>query len=453
MKNYAKISHVVSLSLILLGGFLGVPRAEAQLTLGKLVQSSEKDLDVRYRDVADAIVLFQRGNGPAALNMLRTAKQQHAELPPGEIMFAHLCFASGNTKPGREILQVAAVEAQDDPEVWNMLADLQLREGHFAEADLLFSKAIDVANKFKGNVKRREAQLINAYAGAAMTNERRSQWELAEYYLRAWIKLAPQTAEVYPRLAATLINTNHFDQAMKVLQDLRTLDPNQLPAEITLGMTYQRLGKTEEAKQSMLGGLEKHADDFGSQIAVARWSLGVGDLDRARTCAAAALALQKNSHLPDLINAQADYLQGKFAEAEAGFQKVYQDQPANYDAINGLALSMLAQNDAAKNKLALQYAELNAKSNNDFRAPRGIQAASLLSWALFHNDKKEEAIKLMATIITNSSVSPETGYYAAVLFADQGRKDVAKELLTKALASKTPFAYRNKAEALLEAVK
>ena len=114
---------------------------------------------------------------------------------------------------------------------------------------------------------------------------------------------------------------------------------------------------------------------------------------------------------------------------------------------------MLAQNDPAKNKLALQYAELNAKSNNDLRTPRGIQAAGLLSWALYHNDKKEEAVKLMATIITNSSVSPETGYFAAVLFADQGRKEVAKELLTKSLASHSAFAYRNAAKELLEAVK
>ena len=203
----------------------------------------------------------------------------------------------------------------------------------------------------------------------------------------------------------------------------------------------------------MLAGQEKNANDFATQIAVARWSLTTGDLDRARTCATTALALQKDSHLPALVNAQADYLQGKFAEAEASFQKVYQDQPANYDAINGLALSMLAQNDAAKNKLALQYAELIAKSNNDLRTPRGIQAAGLLSWALFHNDKKEEAVKLMATIITNSSVSPETGYFAAVLFADQGRKDVAKELLTKSLASPSTVAYRNAAKKLLKSIK
>ncbi len=453
MKKYLRISSVVALAFILIAVSLKPSTVQAQLTLGQIVGNSDKGVETKYRNVADAIVLFQRGNGPAALNMLRTAKQQNAELPPGEIMFAHLCFASGNAKPGREILQVAAVEAQNDPEVWNMLADLQLREGHFAEADLLFSKAIDVANQFKGNDKRRDAQLINAYAGAAMTNERRSQWELAEYYLRAWIKLAPKTAEVYPRLAATLINTNRFDEAMKVLQVLRKLDPNQLPAEITLGMTYQRLGKAEEAKKSMLAGLEKNANDFATQIAVARWSLGVGDIDRARTCATAALALQKDSHLPALVNAQADYLQGKFAEAEASFQKVYQDQPANYDAINGLALSMLAQNDATKNKLALQYAELIAKSNSDLRTPRGIQAAGLLSWALFHNDKKEEAVKLMVTIITNSSVSSETGYFAAVLFADQGRKDVAKELLTKSLASPSTFAYRNAAKQLLESIK
>jgi len=422
-------------------------QTEKRSLFGTLIDPS----DPKYRDVADAIVLFQRGNGPTALKLLQEAKAKNPELPPGTVMFAHLCFASGNLKPGREILQVAAVESADDPEVWNMLADLQLREGHLAEAALLFEKAISTALKFDGNEKRGEQQLLNAYAGAALAYERRQLWQQAEPLLKDWRDLYPAHGEVYSRLAALYINTERYEEAMNVLGELRKLDPDQLPAEITLGLIYQRLGKTEQARTSLLTGLETNADNVATQIAVAQWGLKVGDLKLARQCAAAAASLQQDSYVPALIMAQADYLAGNFPQAESAFRDVYQAKPSNFDATNGLALALLAQDEPAKQQMALEYAELLAQSNNDLRTPRGGQAASLLAWALHRNGKQEEALKLMATVLNNSTaLSPEIRYFAAVIFADNNQKQIARELLSTAASSSGAFPFQEAAANLLK---
>lgn len=428
----------------------------AQFTVENLIGSSVDEIDDRYRLVSDGMALFQKGNGPAALSTLRDAKKQRPELPPGEVMFAQLCFASNNPKPGREALQGAAVTFKDDPEVWNILADLQLREGNLAEAELLFRHGVRVASAFEQNPKRKSRLLAGALAGVAMANERRGLWAEAEAPLRAWLKLMPQSEEVSSRLATVLINTGRFDEAKQTLEQLHQLNPNQLPAEIVLGVAYDRNGKPDQAKASMLAGLRKYPENFATQMAVAGWALNNGETELALQCAAAAEKLDPSSFLPSLVVAQVDYLRGDFAKAEVAFHKVYQAKPGNYDAVNGLALAILAQNDESKYKLALEYAELLAKNHNDLRTAQGRQAASLMAWALFHNNRPADAERLIAGMLNSGPITPSTAYFAAVILQHQGKQELALEALTKALSSTTSFPYYVQAEKLkakLEAAK
>ncbi|HWL09325.1 MAG TPA: tetratricopeptide repeat protein [Planctomicrobium sp.] len=420
----------------------------AQVTVEALIGSSVDTVDDRYRPVADGIALFQRGSGPAALKMFRDAKAQRPELPPGEVLFAHLCFASNNVKPGRDALQAAAVTFKDDPEVWNMLADLQLREGHLAEADVLFRKAISVADAYKGNSKRQPQLLASALAGAALTNERRGQWGEAEPFLQRWLTLDADNADIPSRLAIVLINTQRFDEAKKTLEQLRQLNPKQLPAPIVLGVAYERLGKSDQAKESMLEGLAKFPNEFPVQIAVASWALTSGDTDLALKCSAAAAELDPESPIPHVLIAQADYRRGDFAQAEARFQKIYQLKPGNYDAVNGLALSMLAQKDESKYPLAMEYAEILAKNNNDLRTVQGRQAATLLAWALHRNRRSGDAERLITGVLNSGPISPATAYFSAEILASQGKKEAALDILNKALAETTAFPYFVQAEAL-----
>jgi Putative Zn-dependent protease, contains TPR repeats len=422
--------------------------ASAQVTTETLIGAAVDNVDDRYRSIEDAIVLFQRGNGPAALQLLRDAKKQHPALPPGEVMFAHLCFASGNPGPGVTALQAAAVTFKEDPEVWNMLADLQLREGRLAEADVLFRKGVEVAEQYQGNPKRKTALLNSALAGAALANERRGLWTEAEPFLRRWLELDPSNTEVPSRLAIVLINTQRFDEATKALEALRKLRPEQLPPEIVLGNAYEQLGKHDEAKASMLAGLKKYANNLEVQLAVARWALQTGDENLALECAKSAAQLDPKSHFPGLIVAQVHYQRGDFKGAEAEFQSVYQTKPGNFDAVNGLALSILAQADESKYPLALEYAELLARNNNDLRTLQGRQAATLLAWGLYRTGRTANAERLITSILASGPVNAATAYFAAEILASQGKKEAALDALNKALASPTGFPYSAQAQAL-----
>ena len=423
------------------------------MTVSELIGSSVDQVDDRYRNVADAMVLFQRGNAAATLSMLQDSVKQHPELPPAEVMFAHLCFGSNQLKPGRDILQRGAVVASSDPEVWNMLADLQLREGHLAEAEILFKKGALVAADFQGNPKRRLRQLSNAHAGAALTNEQRGLWREAEPHLLAWQQIAPNNEEIVSRLAVVLMNTARFDEARKMLDQRRAMNPKSAPAEVVIGTAYERLGKHAEAREAMLESVKKYPNDFETRIAVARWGLGSGEIALALESAAAAEALDKTSFLPELIVGQAHYLNGEFAKSEATFQKVYQSKPANFDAVNGLALSILAQEDASRYSMGREYAELLARTNNDLKTVQGRQAATLLAWALHRTGRGADAQRLITGVLSSGPVSAEGAYFAATIYSSQGEKQMAQEAVTKALASSKSFPYHVQAGQLQEALR
>jgi len=422
--------------------------SSAQITIRQITGGAVEENAEQYREIGDAAVLFQRGNGTAALKMLQEVAKNHPELPPGEVMFAHLCFASQNEKPGYAALQSAVVAHARDPEAWNMLADLQLRQGHLAEAEVLFEKARSVAGVFEGTKRRQQMQLINALAGLARTYELRKLWQQAETYLQQWQKVDAENSGVFRRLAAAQLNLGKYDEARETLNQLRKIDPEQLPAEVTLGTIYQSLGKDEQAAEIMKSALQKYGDDFATRIAVARWALDAGDLAQARTSAKFAAGLDKDSVLPSLLLATADLLEGDYERAEQQFRAVYDKKPGNFDAINGLSMSLLAQNEQEKRQQGVELARVNARTYRDMRTAHGRQSVALLAWGLHRTGSNDEALKLIQPVVSSGEVTPDIAYFAADIFLEKGEKDFAIEVLNKSLESDNRFVFRTQAENL-----
>jgi len=142
-----------------------------------------------YKDVADAIVLFRRGNASGSLALLAKARNEHPELAPSEVMFAHLCFAFDSIDEGRAVLESSVVNQPEDPEAYIMIADLAMRQGRMAESEAMFRKGLDLTDIYDANEVRKRSMRINAHAGIARVFESRRQWDQAEGHLRDWIDL------------------------------------------------------------------------------------------------------------------------------------------------------------------------------------------------------------------------------------------------------------------------
>ncbi|GAB5407333.1 MAG: hypothetical protein Aurels2KO_55640 [Aureliella sp.] len=400
--------------------------------------------------INEAAAAFQAGNGNRALELFRQAAEEHPDLTPGEIMFAQLAFASGQSAAGREAIELAAIEHPDAPEVWNALGEIATRQGRNAEALLLFEKAsslLDNLSKFPARSKR---QQVAIHRGIALVAQKRKDWKTAELHLRDWIELDKRNSVPWKQLALVFFVTERFELAEQTLTNLRTFDKQQPVPEVSMGVMFQNTGKLAEAEAVMKAAIEKNPDDASTQLAVAKWALTADKPEILHGCASKANELAPGADGVDALMGMAERFAARPEKAEEIFAKMLRDRPTSFDAMNGLALSLLEQESVEKHRRALQHAQLLAKTNPDPRTPRGRAAGATLAWALFKNGQIKLARKAMNAAITTGQVSPEIGYFAAKIFAHEDADlDLAIKLLSAALESPIGFPERSDAKSLL----
>ena len=400
--------------------------------------------------VSKAAEAFQQGDARRSLALFTSASDKHADLPPGQVMFARLAFAAGETKAGRQALEIAALEKPDDPEVWNMLADLAFREGRLAESELLFQQALSKCQQYDANQQRREKQTINAHAGLSSVYQNRQQWEPAKTHLRAWLDLDQRNSLVWLRLAGVFFQLEKYDVAEETLQNLRSFDSAQPVPEVLMGQLFQAAGKTAEAKDRMLQAIADHGEDLETRIAVARWAMAAGEQSILRQCVEAANEIDPDSDAVDVLQGMIQRFAGDHEAAEEIFAELHQRNPASFDAINGLALSMLSQDEPEKLRRGSQHAEMLVKSHPDRKTAKGRAATATYAWALHRNGQTDAAENVIRQVIASGEVSPEVGYFAAAIFETAGELDAARQLVRAAIDSRTAFPQRQQAQALLQ---
>ena len=400
--------------------------------------------------ITKAVDELRNSRHAEALKILEEAHAGHPDLPPGEILFAHLCFAANQAAPARQAIERAAVKHPQDPEVWNMLADLALRSQRLAESEVLFQKALTLAEAFSANEARQQKQLVNAEAGLATVYQRRGQWEQAETHLRSWIKRDQKNSGAWQRLATVFFLSQRYDQASETLKNLKQMDPRQLPAEVSMSLMYQRAGQFEKAASLMKTAVTQNSEDFGTRMAAAQWALTMGDQQMLNECITKATELQPKAPAVNALRGMAARFAGKPEQAEQIFQQMLNLNPASFDASNGLALAQLEQNDQTKHRQAIQHAQVNVQRHSDQRTPRGRAAAATFAWALHRMGNSAEAEKVIHAVITSGEISPEVGYFASEILRARGHEKLATELLQKSVASTVAFPQKAAAESQLQ---
>ena len=141
--------------------------------------------------------------------------------------------------------------------------------------------------------------------------------------------------------------------------------------------------------------------------------------------------------------------QKDYAQAAAFFQKIVDQSPSNFQAINNLALALVHQGPADK-KRALEYAQMNAQ-----RASNHPDAFATVGWVLYQLGRSTEAEAAFrkALDLGKGQSSADLAYYLARIATDRKRYDEARKALDAALRSPQPFIQRPAAEQLAEELK
>jgi tetratricopeptide (TPR) repeat protein len=442
MRRLFRIIFVVAALLLAFLGRRSVVHAVQQ----GAVQS--ENVAKPYPAVDDALLIFRRGNADGALQLLIDAKKKHPELPPAEVMLARFWFAHNQTEQGKNALQQAVAVSPNDPEAYLLLAEISAASNDLVQADTLFDRGFQKCESLAKDSPRYNSLAVLSLSGRSTIAERRQLWDEAETHLQTLLELEPNNATTVDRLARVLFFRKQYDAAKAMFVRWKELNASALPPEVQMGLLYEQTNQRELAKTEMNTASAKYAKDLETRVAVANWALFVGDLELADKNIAAALQIDPQTISGRLLQGIAFLFRGQPQQAETILRAVHNDAPSNFDAIHQLALSLTAQDDPKKQRLAVEYADLNRRANADMRTDAGRTAAGTCAWTLYRNQNLPAAQQVLVAVLQAGQFSPQVSYFAAEILAASGDRDLAGKLAQASIDSPRTFPERARAAEL-----
>lgn len=396
-------------------------------------------------DVKAAIKNFADRDSESCLKNLAKAVKANPELPPPHALFAKLAFLSNQGALVRPALERAAVEDRDHPEVYILFANLALAEGRGTDAAVHLEKAATLATAKRWTPDQRKRFEKLCHQGNAALAESRADWEAAKATLTAWLAQDPKDAQVRRRLGIALFGAGQRDLASKELQQAAKDDPKLESAAMTLGWLYTRDRNPKKAEEWMLYAAKTLPDALPVRLGVASWMLEQGRADDAQTHADAAAKIDpKSSEAKRLLGLVARQKKD-YPRAEAIFQAIVQDAPADPWPRNQLALALADQGDDAKTRKALELAELSVRQ--DSTAADGLIT---LGTVLYRVKRLPDAEKVLQAVVNGGKANSDAIYILARIRADQGHPETAPALVKSALAAPGLFIYKADAQQWLD---
>jgi len=398
-------------------------------------------------EIEQAAAMFRKGDSDEALKLLREAVKKHPELSPPQVILGSWFSAVNQVPLARSALEQAVSEAPNDPEAYALLGEMALRGRMLAEAELLYGKALELVKGAKAPSERLAAVRNRSLAGLAATAEARQDWKGAQQHLEALLAEAPKDAGALEQLGRLLFQQKKPEEALARFREAAKVDESALAPEAMLAQLYQQAGDPQNAGKWMLAAIQASPRDFKIRLAAAQWEFEIGRYAQAEEQAKAALQLDPNSPAALMLRGAIAIVRKDYKTAQEVLEKAHLQAPGNVVVNNNLALALVEQSDEAKKRVALDYAQLNAR-----QYPDQPDAAAMLGWVLYRQGRVEEAEANFRKVLSASGgrATQDTLYFLARYFADRNRKEDAKKLLESAMKSPGTFLLRQDAQALLD---
>ena len=396
-------------------------------------------------EVTQAVEKFKQQDFNGALELLKKAADEHADLPPAQVVMAQLFSQANQGNAVRVSLEQAVAEAPADPEAYVIIGDIAMAQGRVTEASLLYDKAQDLLAGFTKSPRRKAILDARNLSGLAAVAEARGNWETALERLTAWQKMEPKSAICLQRLGRAQFQLKKPREALELLREAAALDENVLTPEAQLARFYHEFGDEKNAQIWFDHAIKVAPNNVRTRLVTAQWYLETNQFEKASQEAAAALKLDPKSLEAKLFSGVVALFLKDYKSAETNFEQAHLQSPGNFAASNNLALALIEQDDENKRRRALEYATANARQN-----PRATEALSTYGWVQYKLGNIDEADRVLQAAAGTGALSPDTAYYLAVVAAQKGRKEQAIQLLNAAIKATQPFSQRQEAQVLLK---
>ena len=396
-------------------------------------------------EVDRAIAAFSRGDHEKALEALAAASKAAPALGPPRLMLAKLLMLNGQIPAGRAELERAAAEGPPHPEIHVVLAGLGAEEGRLSDATLQLDRAAGLVKAGDLDDDARRGANARIQSIRATIAERRPDWPSAVAALTTLVELSPKDANARQRLGWALFRSGRKEDAYGHLKAASEMDPSLDPPSAQMGDLYTEAGQIDKAGEWMEHGIKAAPKDARARSAYAAWLLNRERPEEAKAQADAAVAIDGASTVARTLQGLSALHLEHFDEAERIFQALHDEAPSRPLPLNYLALALADQDDPAKARRALEYAEIQARL-----APESSAALATLGWVNERLGRRDVAERALRMALTKPQPTPEAAYYLGRVLLEKGATDEAKTWLQRAAESTGPFAHRKDAKARLQ---
>ncbi|CAN5703401.1 hypothetical protein BH23PLA1_BH23PLA1_11040 [soil metagenome] len=387
---------------------------------------------------------FRQGHFDQALKQLEAAAASTPGLPPAKAMLATLFFSVNQVPQGRGLLEQAAAEAPDHPEIYVLFGKLALAENRFTDAHLAFEKAEALEAPQGLNDRQKRTLQLSCHEGIVTVAEARAHWEKARERLEQWLKQEPNSDSARQRLVRALFQLGQIKEAREALEQAAKDLPSLEPAAILLGRLYAQQGNLEKAEEWMDYAVKAEPKNPRVHLARAAWLLEQNRAEDARPHAEALAKLQPDSEDLRRLSGLIALHRKDYAEAEKQFQALLQDAPGDFFASNNLSRALAEQDDPNRRQRALQLAQVNAR-----QYPNNPMALATLGWVQYRLGQVEEAEQSLRNA-AQGQISSDIAFDLARVLAARGHTEDARKLIQIALDTPGEFLGRNEARQWLE---
>jgi tetratricopeptide (TPR) repeat protein len=352
---------------------------EAEDLLRQSIDQNKANLDV-YRELRAYYLRNKRFDD--AQRILELAVRSNPKEYSLLVDMAAYYWATGKPEEAVRIIDGMTARLKDFPNAFEVAGNFYLGLGRADEAIQQYEKG---AAAFPADKLKYKSRI----AGVQML---RHQWDEARQINDAILKERPKDVDALVRRAELQFQAGDVKGSIAQLEEALRLNPNNPLARYDLGHALLANKQPERARYEFseairwapaniaarleLAQIQIDSGEFGKAVAAAEEALayrpadhtahmiraiglrGMKKYDQARAELNSMLAAKPDS--PDVLYqlAALDALLGKWKEAEAGYRKSYEINPANARGLMAMAASMVARNQTGQ-ALAVLQAEVN----------------------------------------------------------------------------------------------
>jgi Flp pilus assembly protein TadD len=260
-----------------------------------------------------------------------------------------------------------------------------LRRGDLAGAEPHLAAALERSP--------RDRRLLEALGSVYARTDRPRQ---AEAVFRRALAAEPAAPGARLGLAAVLIDTGRFEEALREIAEVRRIDPDNPAALVKEGLLLARGGRPEEAAGAARRALARRPDD-----AEAHYVLG--------------LALQQG---------------GDAAGAEEAMRAVHRLAPAHLGALSHLAILAARRGDAAA---AAGWRRLHRDTLGRQRVEERVRTHRLKAVEAFNREDYATALEALGAIVREDPSDPQVHLHLGSTYLALGRLAEARAALDRSL--------------------